>query len=145
IGDAEGNDPLQAEGTVCDIAANQVLYKEMADYEDGTLLASFAFGKTYVVHVDQAGYLIFKQSYPLEDSLKIHDAYEIRIPLSRIKVGKSETLSNIFFETDRYALLPQSKSDLEQLVRFLDQNGQVLIEISGHTDNTGTEAYNQQL
>lgn len=145
IVDAEGNDPLQAEVTVTDIATNQVLYNELADYEDGTFLAPLPFGKTYALHVNQPGYLFFSESYPLEDSLKINDAYEIRIPLSRIKVGKSETLSNIFFETDRYALLPQSKSDLEQLVRFLDQNGQVLVEISGHTDNTGTEAYNQQL
>lgn len=145
IVDAENNHPLQAEVTVTDIATNQVLYNEPADYEDGTFLAPLPFGKTYALHINQPGYLFFSENYPLNDSLKINDAYEIRVPLSRIKVGNSETLSNIFFEIDRYALLPQSKSDLEQLVRFLGLNGQILVEIGGHTDNTGSEAHNQQL
>jgi len=143
--DAESNDPLQAEVRVTDVATNELLYTETADYEDGTFLAPLPFGKTYALHINQPGYLFFSESYPLDDSLNINDAYEVRIPLSRIKVGKSATLNNIFFETDKYALLPQSKSDLDQLVHFLDLNKQVLVEIGGHTDNTGTEAYNQQL
>ncbi|MEC3879657.1 OmpA family protein [Parapedobacter sp. 10938] len=145
IVDAESNTPLQAGVTVTDIASNRVLYDEQADYEDGTFLAPLPFGKTYALHVNQPGYLFFSESYPLADSTKINDAYEIRIPLSRIKVGKSTTLSNIFFETDRYTLLPQSKSDLEQLIKFLSLNSNVRIEIVGHTDNTGNDAYNQQL
>lgn len=143
--DAESNDPLQAEVRVTDVATNELLYTETADYEDGTFLAPLPFGKTYALHINQPGYLFFSESYPLDDSVNINDAYEVRIPLSRIKVGKSATLNNIFFETDKYALLPQSKSDLDQLVHFLDLNKQVLVEIGGHTDNTGTEAYNQQL
>lgn len=145
IVDAESSNPLQAEVRVTDVATNQVLYNETADYEDGTFLAPLPFGKTYALHINQPGYLFFSESYPLDDSVKINDAYEIHIPLSRIKVGNSQTLSNIFFETDQFALLPQSKSDLDQLVHFLDLNKKVLVEIGGHTDNTGTEAYNQQL
>src|SRR5690606_20556065 len=127
--DAESNMPLQAGVTMTDIASSRVLYNEQADYEDGTFLAPLPFGKTYALHVNQPGYLFFSESYPLDDSTKINDAYEIRIPLSRIKVGKSTTLSNIFFETDRYTLLPQSKSDLEQLIKFLSLNSNVRIEI----------------
>ncbi len=145
IVDAENNHPLQAEVTVTEIVSNRVLYNEQADYEDGSFLAPLPFGKTYALHINQPGYLFFSENYPLDDSAKINDAYEIRIPLSRIKVGKSETLSNIFFETDRYALLPASKSDLDQLVGFLNLNTHIRVEIGGHTDNTGSEPHNQQL
>src|SRR3546814_4253629 len=69
------------------------IYDESADYEDGTFLAPLPFGKTYALHVNQPGYLFFSESYPLDDSTKINDAYEIRIPLSRIKVGQSTTRS----------------------------------------------------
>jgi len=145
IVDAESSAPIQADVTVTDITTNQVLYHESADYGDGTFLAPLPFGKTYALHISQPGYLFFSESYPLNDSTKINDAYEIRIPLSRIKVGQSTILSNIFFETDQYDLLPESKSDLEQLVGFLNLNKDVQVEIGGHTDNTGSEAYNQQL
>src|SRR5690606_13374744 len=118
---------------------------EQADYEDGTFLAPLPFGKTYALHIKQPGYLFFSENYPLDDSTKINDAYEIRIALSPIKVGNSETLNNIFFEINRYTLLPQSKSDLDNLVEFLNLNKRVRIEIGGHTDNTGSEAHNQTL
>ncbi|MGK6352754.1 OmpA family protein [Parapedobacter sp. DT-150] len=145
IVDAENETPISAEVRVTDIVADEVLYEEQADYEDGTFLAPLPFGRTYALHIKQPGYLFFSENYPLDDSTKINDAYEIRITLSRIKVGHSETLKNIFFETDQYALLPQSKSDLDQLIDFLHLNATVHVEIGGHTDNTGSEAHNQAL
>ncbi|HWK99190.1 MAG TPA: OmpA family protein, partial [Parapedobacter sp.] len=145
IVDAESEEPVQAVVTVTDVGSNRTVYKEQADYEDGTFLAPLPFGKTYALHINQPGYLFFSESYPLDDSARINDAYEIRISLSRISVGKSETLNNVFFKTDQYTLLPESKSDLDQLVNFLNLNEHVRVEIGGHTDNTGQEAYNQQL
>ena len=143
--DAESNEPVRAAVTVTDVVSNRTVYKEHADYEDGTFLAPLPFGRTYALHINQPGYLFFSENYPLDDSAKINDAYEIRIRLSRIKVGESETLNNVFFETDEYALLPESKSDLDQLIDFLNLNKQLRVEIGGHTDNTGSEAYNRQL
>lgn len=143
--DYESGEPIAAKVTITDIVSNQTLFKEMADYEDGSFLAPLPFGKTYALHISQPGYLFFSENYPLDDSTKINDAYEIRIALSRIRVGESETLKNIFFETNAYDLLPESKSDLEQLVAFMELNTAVRIEIGGHTDNTGDDSYNQQL
>src|SRR5690606_7010533 len=103
------------------------------------------FGKTYALHIKEPGYLFFSENYPLDDSTKINDAYEIRIALSRIKVGSTGTLNNIFFDVDRYELLPKSRIDLDNLVEFLNLNNTVRVEISGHTDNTGSETHNQTL
>lgn len=143
--DAESKAPIQAEVTVTDIAADQILYQEQADYEDGTFLAPLPFGKTYALHIKQPGYLFFSENYPLDDRTKINDAYEVHIALSPIKVGNSETLKNVFFETDKYELLSKSKSDLDHLIEFLQLNKTLRIEIGGHTDNTGSEAHNQTL
>lgn len=145
IVDAESETPIQAKVMVTDIADNRVLYDEQADYEDGTFLAPLPFGKTYALHIKQPGYLFFSENYPLDDSTKINDAYEIRIALLRVKAGSSETLKNIFFEIDQYTLLPQSKSDLDNLIEFLNLNNQIQVEIGGHTDNTGVESHNQTL
>ncbi|MFC3197445.1 OmpA family protein [Parapedobacter deserti] len=145
IMDAENGSPIEAEVEVTDILADKLMYRERADYEDGMFLAPLPFGKTYALHVKQPGYLFYSENYPLDESVKINDAYEIRIALSPIKVGNSETLKNIFFETNRYELLPESKSDLDHLIEFLNLNRSVRVEIGGHTDNTGSEAHNQVL
>ena len=54
-------------------------------------------------------------------------------------------LKNIFFETDSYALKDESLAELNKLVQFLQENPHIRIEISGHTDNTGTPEYNLRL
>ncbi|GGG97720.1 hypothetical protein GCM10007415_36460 [Parapedobacter pyrenivorans] len=145
IVDAESELPVQANVIVTDMLANEAVYNEQADYEDGTFLAPLPFGKTYALHIKQPGYLFFSENYPLDDRTKINDAYEIRIALSRIKVGSTGTLNNVFFDIDRYELLPKSKIDLDNLVEFLNLNKTVRVEIGGHTDNTGREAHNQIL
>lgn len=55
------------------------------------------------------------------------------------------TLNAIEFETDRSTLLVQSEKQLDELVVFLADNLDFSIKIHGHTDDQGSEAYNQNL
>lgn len=61
------------------------------------------------------------------------------------EVGKSFKLKNIFFETDKSELLPQSYKELDKLVGVLNDNPNMVIEIQGHTDNQGSYKYNIKL
>ena len=54
-------------------------------------------------------------------------------------------LNNIFFDTNKYNLLPQSKIELQQLIQFLVLYPAVSIEIGGHTDNVGDDKSNLTL
>jgi len=54
-------------------------------------------------------------------------------------------LRNIFFETNSYELKNESTAELNKLVQFLNQNPTVNIEVSGHTDNVGSDQINQKL
>ncbi|MCL2435300.1 MAG: OmpA family protein [Lentimicrobiaceae bacterium] len=65
--------------------------------------------------------------------------------LDAIKIGETFILPNIFFEFGQSALLPDSYSELQRLLDFLIRNETVIIEISGHTDDQGSESYNQKL
>jgi OOP family OmpA-OmpF porin len=60
-------------------------------------------------------------------------------------IGETIRLTNIFFETNKSELLPQSFSELDNLVQFLNKDLNTNIEISGHTDNTGDEKQNRML
>jgi OOP family OmpA-OmpF porin len=54
-------------------------------------------------------------------------------------------LNNIFFDLNKFELQEKSMTDLDKVVRFLNDNPKIRIEIGGHTDNAGTPAYNLQL
>ncbi len=54
-------------------------------------------------------------------------------------------LKNIFFEFNKTALLPASYTELDKVARFMIDEDIKMIEISGHTDNEGSDVYNQKL
>jgi outer membrane protein OmpA-like peptidoglycan-associated protein len=54
-------------------------------------------------------------------------------------------LKNVFFETAKFDLKPESKVELDKLVAFLKFNKTLRIQLSGHTDNVGDKKMNQLL
>jgi len=54
-------------------------------------------------------------------------------------------LKNVFFETAKFDLKPQSKAELNKVVAFLNKNKTITGELSGHTDNVGDKKMNQVL
>ena len=57
----------------------------------------------------------------------------------------SIVLDNIYFETDKYDLLPESFTELNKLVNIMHQNNSMTVEIHGHTDDQGGAVHNQKL
>ena len=53
--------------------------------------------------------------------------------------------SGITFGFDRYDLQPQFRPTLDQIAETLKAYPETMIDIYGHTDSTGTDAYNQTL
>ena len=70
---------------------------------------------------------------------------EIKLDSIDYKIGNTVTLENIFFEFDKATILPQSKPELKKLMDILSDYPYLTIQISGHTDNVGTDTYNQKL
>jgi OmpA-OmpF porin, OOP family len=67
------------------------------------------------------------------------------LSMAKIKKNQPVILKNIFFDTDKYELLPRSFPELQKLVKLLNDTPGLAIEINGHTDNTGDEQHNRQL
>lgn len=55
------------------------------------------------------------------------------------------TIRNIYYEFDKYRLLPASKVALNELINLLNENPQIKIQINSHTDSRGTYEYNKRL
>ena len=67
------------------------------------------------------------------------------IELKNIKVGSKIALRNIFFDTGKSTLRPESNAELDRLVALLKDVPNLKIELSGHTDNTGSATMNESL
>jgi len=67
------------------------------------------------------------------------------IYLQPIEVGVTIRLKNIYFDFDKFTLKKESFVELNTVVDFLKLNPTVEIEISGHTDNKGSDDYNTTL
>jgi outer membrane protein OmpA-like peptidoglycan-associated protein len=59
--------------------------------------------------------------------------------------GKSIKIENIFFDSGKYDLKDESHEALSLLYRFMHANPEVLVEINAHTDNVGSDQFNQHL
>ncbi|HAW52432.1 MAG TPA: hypothetical protein DCX54_08930, partial [Flavobacteriales bacterium] len=88
------------------------------------------------------GYLFFSENFTLSKTENNNKPFFKDVPLMPIKEGATVVLNNIFFETNKYDLKPESKVELNKLLKFLEKNSGVKVEIGGHTDNTGGKELN---
>lgn len=67
------------------------------------------------------------------------------IEVTEIKPKASIVLNNLFFEVNKADIRDESIVELKRMFTILTENPNVVVAIEGHTDNTGTEAYNMSL
>lgn len=94
------------------------------------------------------GFFHFQKLPPLEVSMELDEEQDVPLQqtdFSKIKEGKAITLKNIHFKYGEHQLLERSFTELGVLVEILEKNPNLRIEVSGHSDNLGSEAVNQQL
>lgn len=63
----------------------------------------------------------------------------------KLEPGKAIVLKNIYFEFDKDELMPRSFVELGKLLKIMRDNPKLVIEIVGHTDALGDDAYNNDL
>jgi outer membrane protein OmpA-like peptidoglycan-associated protein/tetratricopeptide (TPR) repeat protein len=126
-----------------DVDSRNVISRLQTD-EEGNYLVTLPEGKDYAFNVNRKGYLFYSDNFSLlkntPDSFFIVD-----IPLQPIEAGASIVLKNIFFDVKKFELKTASVSELEKVVSLLNENPKLMIQISGHTDNVGSDADNLTL
>ncbi len=101
-------------------------------------------GENYGYRAEAPNYAPVSQNLDLTKA----DTYqELERDLTLVPLEKGETvrLNNIFFETAKAELQPESFTELDRVVTMLKDNPNMEILIGGHTDNVGTPASNIQL
>lgn len=142
--DIETKQPLSASIEMFDINDASLNYKVTSDKADGRYFVVLTEGKEYSIYVTKKGYLFENLTFNYLEK-KSRDPEVLDIYLTPIKSGATSVLKNIFFDVDQYVLKEKSKTELEEVIKFLRDNEQIKMAIEGHTDDTGSNAHNMQL
>lgn len=87
---------------------------------------------------------LFGDSTPVPDTDK--DPQEVTSSdFEQAKSGRAIILRNVHFDFNKSTLKRESIKTLNQVYDFLAQNPELYFEVAGHTDNIGSDAYNQRL
>ena len=108
----------------------------------GNFLLPLPSGINYGLNVMCEGYLFYSEHFMLEGEHPVSQPYSKEIKLNRISKGESMSLYNVFFNTDSWELLEESVSELSRLYDLLVANPEIVIEIGGHTDSSGSDEHN---
>lgn len=136
--------PVEATFTLVDNTTGEVISEQKSDAATGAFLVTLPSGKNYGIAVSRDDYLFHSENFDLPPS---NDYQEVNkdIALKKIAVGSRIVLRNIFFDTGKSTLRPESNTELDRLYDLLKEVPTLKIEISGHTDNIGSADYNQKL
>ena len=140
----KNNAPVQATIKLTNINSDQLRAVTESDAM-GKYLICINSGSNYAFHVSKPGYMFYSGNFLLENMKNIKDKFIKNIPLTPIEEGKKTVLKNIYFDSDSFKLRTESFPELKLLTEFMKLNPTVHIEISGHTDNTGSATYNNNL
>lgn len=146
VTDQKGN-PLQANIVWEDLETSKQLGKLSSEPATGNYFISLPGGKNYGYYVDCKGYYPSSGNLNTEKLLKGENIEHniVMASYEDIAGGQSIVLQNIFFDNDKYDLKPQSYPELKRLASFLKNNQGSTLEISGHTDITGSTEHNKTL
>jgi hypothetical protein len=125
-----------------DLKTQQKVGAFSSDGKTGSFLTVLNSGGEYAFYVSKTGYLFKSLSFTVSDSASF---INLDIPLEAIEKDRAEVLNNIFFQTGKFELDDKSKVELNKMVDFLNKNRSIKIEISGHTDDVGSDAENMEL
>jgi hypothetical protein len=135
--------PLEASFEVIDLKSGKLIAASMSDKSDGSFLLCLPSGYEYALNVSKSGYLFYSDFFSCKDTTAT--SFKLKVELSPVKAGEKMVLRNIFYETGKFDLKPESHAELNKMVSFLKSNKNISIEISGHTDNVGDPKSNISL
>lgn len=153
VTDAKTHKPLAAEIFVDDLstaasgrAGNSMGASQsvLSDSISGAYVLAAQRGHRFGVQAVAPGHLPRSERFtvPAEGAF---DRTKLDLELAPVEVGAKAEFKNAYFEFGKADLLPESRLELQRVVKFLVKSNKTTLEISGHTDDVGTADANQTL
>lgn len=141
ITDPYGKVPEIVYITVTDNETEKIVGTYHTNSVSGNYLLILPPGKNYNITYEADNFLFHSINIDVKDSSNFYEIHEV-VKLQPLVVGSKIVLKNIFFDFDKSTLRPVSNSELAKLYNLLKKYPKMVVEISGHTDSKGNDAYN---
>ncbi len=142
--DDKTGQPLEAQATLLNLKSGDEVLTTSTNSATGSFLIVLQGNTDYALHVNKEGYMFHSENFSLTRSEK-NEPYTLEVRLKKIEIQKPVVLNNVFFDVNSYELRPESEVELKRMVKWLSEQENVKIQISGHTDNTGNADANNTL
>lgn len=109
---------------------------------DGSFTQVISPNVDYMILATCKGFLNHKEDLRVQPVTESEE-YVLQFPLASIRVPV--LIDNIFYDFDKYSLRPESTKALDELIKLLNENPNVTIELSAHCDYKGSAEYNKTL
>lgn len=141
VKDSESGSAIMARIELIDMSTDKPVATTASSDVDGTYRISLPAKGSYMADVRAAGFLSDMKRITIPANYQDGE-FNFDMTLVKVKVGKKVVLNNILFESGKTILTAGSYAELDKLIEMLQENKTMKIEISGHTDKTGSEAVN---
>ncbi|MFD3394377.1 OmpA family protein [Aquirufa sp. OSTEICH-129V] len=129
-----------------DLKTGKIIGQATPDPSTGQYKLVLPYGINYGITAKADGFLPSSLHLDLSQMrgryLELDDRDLTMVPIAK---GSTMTVNNLFFELNKATLTPESDPELKRMVQVMQDNPSLRIEISGHTDNTGTDLINDRL
>lgn len=113
---------------------------------DGMFKAQLSQGADFTISGKKSGYISNIEQVTTKGLNRNTTLYvKLELAIQEAKAGQQFVMNNIFFETNKAVLNTVASTDLNRLVKYLQDNPSVRLEIQGHTDNKGNDVLNNRL
>jgi len=144
ITDALTGKPLEANLVLTDNDKNKTIAEMKSNSSTGKYLIILPSGKNYGLAVEKQDYMFHSENFDIPASTDYQEIVK-DVELKKIAIGTKIVLKNVFFDFDKATLRSESTAELTRLIALLNEVPNLKIEISGHTDSKGDNAYNKKL
>jgi outer membrane protein OmpA-like peptidoglycan-associated protein len=138
VRDAKSDSLLASDVTFINTANEALVASAHTDSLTGFASLRLPLNTGLRIHIEAANHLSL--TVPVND-IGGQEIYR----LEPIVKKRAIILHNLFFATNQTTILPESESALQDLYDLLNENPEIRIRITGHTDNVGSDKANQRL
>lgn len=143
--DGYSGQPLPAELVVINRTTRQTVAVARNDTTTGRFRVMLpSDGTPYALEIQRPDYMFYTRNVDVPRQLAA-EADLRDIALSKLEVGKTLVLNNLYFDYGKAAIAARSQPELKRLLDLLKTNTHLKVEIGGHTDNKGSAEFNQRL
>lgn len=143
--DSQTQRPLEANFELIDLESHKTVIESTSEPGNGEFLVVIPVDADYALNVSRPSYLFHSENFAFNKIYSRTEPFLKDIALNPIEIGERIILRNVFYQIDSFVIDEKSIVELDKVVLFMQANPSLVVEIGGHTDNTGSQEHNRWL